>query len=165
MAAGATRRGPTGPLRCVGASELLEQAFARARQLDDPCWEGIAARGLALLADIQHETERAFAVLADALVRCNRVADPYVWLDAYILDAQCKLGLKHGHPETTLWVETMRALTSSTRMRELTVRSLLRGAALGNDGYADAAALRAADIENPLLDLLFLSSRRRSDQR
>ena len=33
------------------AAETLEQAFARACQLGDPCWEGIAARGLALVAE------------------------------------------------------------------------------------------------------------------
>lgn len=31
---------------------MLEQAFARACQLGDPCWEGMSARGLALVADI-----------------------------------------------------------------------------------------------------------------
>ncbi len=33
------------------AAELLDQAFARACQLGDPCWEGMSARGLALLAE------------------------------------------------------------------------------------------------------------------
>ena len=32
------------------AGELLEQAFARACQIGDPCWEGLSARGLALVA-------------------------------------------------------------------------------------------------------------------
>ena len=36
------------PLR---AAEIFQQAFARACQLGDPCWEGITARGLALVAD------------------------------------------------------------------------------------------------------------------
>jgi tetratricopeptide (TPR) repeat protein len=138
-----------------GAAELLEQAFARACQLGDPCWESMAARGLALVAEVSGETDEAFTILADSRARGSRLADPYVWLDAYVLDAQCELGRRHDHPELRLWVDTMRELTSRTGMRELTVRSLLHGAALGNVGDADAAALLAADIDNPRLDLLF----------
>ncbi|MFZ0325013.1 MAG: SARP family transcriptional regulator, partial [Actinomycetes bacterium] len=137
-----------------GASVLLEQSFARSCQLGDPCWEGMSARGLALVADAKGEIESAFAVLADARVRCNRLADPYMWLDGYILDAQCSLGRRHGHPDTRLWVESMRERASRTGMRELTVRSLLHGAAIGFDGDAEAAALLAVDIDNPYLTSL-----------
>ncbi|MEP7193974.1 MAG: BTAD domain-containing putative transcriptional regulator [Actinomycetota bacterium] len=134
-----------------GASQLLQQAFARACQLGDPCWEGMSARGLALVAETTGETERAFEILSDARARCNRLADPYVWLDVYILDAQCQLGRRHGHPDTKLWILKMRELASRTGMREFTVRSLLHGAALGNEGDRVAAALLAADLENPQL--------------
>lgn len=125
----------------AGAAALLRQAFARACQLGDPCWEGISARGLAMVAEASGETTRAFEVLDDARARCNRLADPYVWLEGYILDAQCELGLRHGHADTEGWVDAMRQLASRTGMRELTVRSLLHGAALGHDGDAPAAAL------------------------
>jgi tetratricopeptide (TPR) repeat protein len=138
----------------AGAEDLLGQAFARACQIGDPCWEGMAARGLAMVAEATGDTTRAFETLADARSRCNRLADPYVWLDGYILDAQCDLGVRHGHPDTGVWVDTMRWLTSRTAMRELTVRSLLYGAALGREGDADAAVLLGAEIENPALHLL-----------
>jgi hypothetical protein len=114
----------------------------------------MSARGLALVAEATGDTERAFTILSDARTRCNRLADPYVWLDVYILDAQCDLGRRHGHPDTKLWVDTMRKLASRTGMRELTVRSMIHGASLGYEGDADAAALLAADIDNPVLDLL-----------
>jgi hypothetical protein len=39
-------------------------------------------------------------------------------------------------------------------MRELTVRSMLHGAALGDEGDAVAATLLAADIDNPVLTAL-----------
>ncbi len=128
----------------AGATDLLRQAFARACQLGDPCWEGMSARGLAMVAASSGETTRAFELLSDARSRCNRLADPYVWLDAYILDAQCDLGIRHGHEGTEYWVDTMKSLASRTGMRALTVRSLLHGAALGNDGDAAAAALIGA---------------------
>jgi DNA-binding SARP family transcriptional activator len=136
------------------AAETLEQAFARACQLGDPCWEGMSARGLALVAEATGETDRAFETLLDARTRCNRLADPYVWLEAHILDALCDLGRLHDHPETHRWADSMRELTSRTGMRELTVRAMLHSAALGNEGDASAAALLAADIDNPVLSAL-----------
>ena len=100
------------------------------------------------------DTERAFELLADARSRCNRLADPYVWLDAYILDAQCELGRRHGHPGTVDWVESMQRLASRTAMREMIVRSLLHGAAIGMNDAAAAALLLAGTIDNPVLQAL-----------
>jgi hypothetical protein len=133
------------------AESILGQAFARACQLGDPCWEGVSARGLALVADARGDTDHAFELLADARARCNRLADPYVWLDAYILDAQCELGRRHGHPDTATWVETMHRLSSRTSMREMTVRALLHAGALGNPDAAAGARLLVAAIDNDAL--------------
>jgi tetratricopeptide (TPR) repeat protein len=130
-----------------GAAEILQQAFARACQVGDPCWEGMASRGLALVAEARGETDRCFAILSDARVRANRLADPYVWLDGYILDVQCELGLRYGHPETGPWIQAMRELTSRTGMRGLLLRSLQHGAAMGDRADAAAAVLLAADLE------------------
>jgi tetratricopeptide (TPR) repeat protein len=130
----------------AGAAELLQHAFARACQLGDPCWEGMAGRGLALVAEATGDTERAFALLADARVRSGRLAEPYLWLDGYILDAQCELGRRHGHPDTGTWIETLRNLACRSGMRELTLRSLQHGAALGREGDAAAAAALADEI-------------------
>ena len=130
----------------AGAAGLLQHAFARACQLGDPCWEAMSARGLALVAEAAGDTERAFALLADARARSGRLAEPYLWLDGYILDAQCELGRRHGHPDTGVWVEQMRNLASRSGMRELALRSLLHGAALGHEGDGAAAAVLADEI-------------------
>jgi DNA-binding SARP family transcriptional activator len=145
----------------AGAARTLEQAFARACQLGDPCWEGISARGLALVAEARGETDRAFEILSDARVRSDRLADPYVWLDAYILDAQCTLGRRHEHAATPRWVEEMRVLTSRTGMKELSLRSLLHAAALGLEGSLEAATLLAAEIDNPALEPLLTHAKDR----
>lgn len=87
------------------------------------------------------------ALLADARVRRHRLAEPCVWLDGYILDAQCELGLRHSHPDTRAWVETMQNLTARTGMRDLALRSLRHGAALGNQGDAAAAAILEAELQ------------------
>jgi hypothetical protein len=141
----------------AAAADILRQAFARACQLGDPCWEGMSTRSLALLAEAAGETDRAFALLADARTRTNRLADPYVWLDAYILDAQCELGRRHGHRDTMIWIDTLRRLASRTGMREMTVRAMRHSAAQGDAGDRDAATLLAADIQNPVLDTLLLA--------
>jgi len=130
----------------AGAAELLRHAFARACQLGDPCWEGMAARGLALVAEAKGHTEEAFALLADARARSGRLAEPYLWLDGYILDAQCELGQRYGHPDTGAWVEALRTLAGRSGMRELILRSLQHGAALGRAGDDAAAAVLAEEI-------------------
>jgi DNA-binding SARP family transcriptional activator len=136
------------------ATNLLRQSFARACQLGDPCWEGMSARGLAMAAAAAGDPSQAFDVLADARSRANRRSDPYVWLDGYILDALCTLGREHGHDGTPRWVEDLQELASRNGMRELVVRSLLHGAALGRTGDAEAALLLAADVDNPEIDRL-----------
>ena len=144
------------------AARTLEQSFARACQIGDPCWEGISARGLALLAEARGEVDESFAVLLDARARANRLADPYVWLDVHILDALCEIGRRHGHPLTATWAEAMLDRASRTGMRELTVRAMLHQAESGPGsgataeirGAADAAAMLADDIDNPELALL-----------
>lgn len=123
------------------AACVLEQAFARACRLGDPCWEGMSGRALALVAEARGETDRAFALLADARTRSTRLADPYVWLEAHILDTQCELGRRHRHPDTAFWVDTLRRLASRTGMREMTVRALRHSAALGNTADGEAASL------------------------
>lgn len=100
-----------------GATAALEQAFARACQLEDPCWEGMSARALALVAEARGDTDLAFTIMLDARTRCRRLADPYVWLEGYILDALCTLGRAHGHPQTPQWTEALQLLTDRTRMR------------------------------------------------
>jgi DNA-binding SARP family transcriptional activator len=133
------------------AARTLEQSFARACQIGDPCWEGISARGLAMLSEATGDMDQAFAVLLDARARTNRLADPYVWLDVHILDALCELGRRHGHEQTAAWASTMLDRSSRTGMRELTVRAMLHEAACGIHGDAEAAALLAVDIDNPQL--------------
>ena len=135
----------------AGAADCLQQSYARACQIGDPCWEGISARGLALMAEASGDTEGAIAMLLDARARSTRLTDPYVWLDVHILDALCDLGRRHGDGRAARWVEEMHERSSRTGMRELTVRAMLHGAALGDPGDAEMAAILAAEIDNPLL--------------
>lgn len=140
-----------------GAERLLGHAFARACQLGDPCWEGLASMALAHLSEARGESDAAFDLLEEARVRNNRFADPYVWLDGYILDAQCTLGLRHGHADTSQWVSEMQDLTSRTDMKELVARAMAHGARLGRPGDAEAALMLAREVANPALDSVLSS--------
>jgi len=125
-----------------GADRTLRQAFARACLLGDPCWEGMAARGLALVAEAEGRITQAFELLADARVRGSRLADAYVWLDAYVLDALSSLGRRHGHPDTEIW---------SGQLSNLMARTGIRG--LGGSIEAGVAALPGPG-ERHQIDLL-----------
>ena len=103
------------------------------------------------MAEASGDVDGAIATLLDARARCTRLADPYVWLDVHILDALCEVGIRHGDPRAGSWVEDMHERSSRTGMRELTVRAMLHGAALGDRGDAEMAAILAAEIDNPLL--------------
>lgn len=136
------------------ASMHLRQAFARACQIGDPCWEGMAARGLALCCAADGDPTGAFELLAEARGRGKRFADPYEWLDGYIIDAQCALGRRFGHPDTGQWVEALQALAERTGMKDLLARALVHRSAGGDEAAAAAARLIAADVDSPALTTL-----------
>jgi len=133
------------------ASRILEQAFARACQIGDPCWEGMSGRGLALLAEARGDTKQAFAVLDDAADRCSRLSDTYIWAEAYILDTQCSLGLLHGHEQTMDWTSKLYDLVTRTGMRELQVKAMIHRTKGGGENEHRAAGNLAEDISNPRL--------------
>lgn len=66
------------------ATEVAEKAFALACELGDPCWEGMAARSLALISLKDGDISSAQEWIDDARSRCNRIQDRYVWVSAYV---------------------------------------------------------------------------------
>lgn len=135
----------------AAAQDRFEHAFALGCQLGDPCWEGIAARGLGLVARHRGEPARAVELLADSVARCVRLPDAYLWGKAYALDSLCAVAVEQAMPQAPDWVAQLQALADRTGMRELTVRSHLHRAALGDQASAAAARALAAQIDNPSL--------------
>ncbi|NML85710.1 BTAD domain-containing putative transcriptional regulator [Polaromonas sp.] len=136
------------------ASERFEHAFALACQLGDPCWEGIAGRGLGRVAIARGDSERAVEILVDAIARCARLPDAYLWGKGYALDALCGLAIANSMPQAPAWIGEMQTLAARSGMRELTVRSHLHRAALGDHESQAAAQLLACEIDNPSLRAL-----------
>jgi DNA-binding SARP family transcriptional activator len=136
----------------VGAAERFERAFAMACDLQDPCWEGLAARNLALLHRVRGQRGSTRSWMDEARARCTRVPDRYVWMQGHVLDAAIQIDLEGGADERTpQLIRALSALAARTEMRELVVRSLVHTASMGDSGALDSARLLAAEIDNPVL--------------
>src|SRR5438128_2359859 len=129
------------------ARETLEHAFAIACQLTDPCWEGIACRGLGLVEAARGRGPQALAWLTDGRARCTRVAHPYQWIHGWVLDALCAIGGRDDRAPG--WIDDLESLASRTGMRELLLRAYLHRARRGDARARSAASLLGAEIDNP----------------
>jgi tetratricopeptide (TPR) repeat protein len=135
-----------------GAAEHLERAFSLACQLGDPCWEGMAARGLGVLHADRGEHTAATEWLSEATARCNRVPDRYVWVLAYALDGAVTHAIEqHMYERAAPLLANLAALAARTDLRELVVRAHLHRYRMGESAALASARLLAADIDNPAL--------------
>jgi hypothetical protein len=133
------------------AAERFEHAFALGCQLGDPCWEGIAGRGLGRIAQSRGNANAAIEILLDAIARSSRLPDGYLWAKAYALEAVCGLAIVEKMPEATVWLDELQDIAARSGMRELTARALTYRASLGDSPSAQAAQLLISEIDNPLL--------------
>jgi DNA-binding SARP family transcriptional activator len=133
------------------AESQLERAFVMGRQLDDPCLESIAMRGLGLVAVTRGQHSRGYQMLIDAPRISRRLPDSYRWIEAYGLDALCRVAIGQGQTAAPRWIADLEALAARCGMRELLVRSLLYKAQLGEPGAFETARDLATTIDNPSL--------------
>jgi DNA-binding SARP family transcriptional activator len=133
------------------AKDRYAHAYALACQLGDPCWEGVAAKGLGLVEAATPDLVAATTWLDDARSRCTRWPDRYQWVHASVLDATCDIAIRAHDGRAASFVDQLTALAARTGMRELVVRSHVHRARLGQPGSLEAAAMGAADIDNPAL--------------
>jgi hypothetical protein len=142
--------------RVEAAADQLEHAWALACHIGDPCWEGMAARGLGLLSAARGDHAAAGAWLTEAHTRCNRTTDHYQWVSAHVLDAAVGAALDREEVDegTRLADALADALAARSDMRELVVRAHLHRARLGDASALATARLLAAGIDNPALTAL-----------
>ncbi len=126
-------------------------AFELACQLGDPCWEGAAAKGMAMTEVARGDLTAAMAWLDDGYVRSIRWPDPNQWVTASLLDVACGVAISLGDARASNLVERFSTLAARTEMRLLVVHSHLHRARLGEAGALEAAAMAAASIDNPIL--------------
>jgi DNA-binding SARP family transcriptional activator len=137
--------------RVEQAEDQYAHAFALACQIGDPCWEGVSARGAALLRADAGDVASALKWLEDGWTRCSRWPDAYQWVNGYVLDAGCEVTIAAGDPSAVGWVDRLAGVAARSGMRELVVRSHVHRARLGQPGASQAAKLAAADLENPVI--------------
>ncbi|MEV6283708.1 tetratricopeptide repeat protein [Kribbella sp. NPDC051770] len=138
------------------AADGFEQAWALGCQVSDPCWEGIAARGLGLLASARGDYPGVVHWFDQAALRSSREPDRYQWIHGHVLDAAAQTALDHGDVERSRSFATqLVGLAARCDMRELLVRGNLHLGRVGDTQAVSSARLIAADIENPLLQGLF----------
>lgn len=133
------------------AEELFEHAFTIGREIGDPCWESMGARGLGLVAALRGDLDRALPLLEDAPRICRRLPDSYLWIEAYALDALCSVAVEHASPSAPRWIEELEQLAGRAGFRELMVRALLYRSRLGEPAALYAARAAADAVEGPVL--------------
>jgi DNA-binding SARP family transcriptional activator len=135
------------------AADAMAQAWLLACQIGDPCWEGLAARGLGLLHARRGDHNGAAEWLAEEQSRAIRVPDRYQWLHAHVLDAATAYAIERGdRAQARRLASALRSLAARCGLRELVVRAHLHQYRLGESAALSAARMLAADIDNPALD-------------
>jgi DNA-binding SARP family transcriptional activator len=133
------------------AADDAEQAFALACQLGDPCWEGMTGRALALLAMHAGDPAAAQRWITDARRRCDRVADRYVWVSAYVRLAQLEIAARQ---QPGLLMPLARGLYQDalrTDLPEFTAWALIYQAEAGEPAGLPLARTIAGQVTNPAL--------------
>jgi DNA-binding SARP family transcriptional activator len=133
------------------AEALLDHAWALGCRLGDPCWEALSARARGLLHEQRGERAEALASLREAAARAVRVADPYVWVHAYCLEALASVAIADGTADARESVARLEEVAAHGDMRELVVRAALLRARLGDPGGVAPARLLAEAIDNAAL--------------
>jgi len=133
------------------AEEMFGHALAMARELGDPCWESISARGLGLTTVLKGDLDTGLNLLEEAPRLCRRLPDSYLWVEAYAMEALCAVALEHGSPSAGRWIESLEELSERAGFRELSIRALLYRSRLGDRKALDAARIAAEGIHNPRL--------------
>jgi hypothetical protein len=137
--------------RWTEAGAEAEHAFALACELGDPCWEGMAARLLGLVALNAGDSAAAQTWFVDARRRCDRVSDRYVWVSAYIGLAELEIAARQ---------RTDRVVPLAARLHDDAVRydlpeflawALVHQAEYGDRSRIPLARTAAEGVTNPVL--------------
>ena len=134
------------------AMDGFEEAWALSCQLGDPCWEGMAGRGLALLNARRGDYSAAKKWLDVALTRASTEPDRYQWVHAHVLDAAITAALDRSETERALTLTTrLSALAARCELRELLVHAQLHLGRLGDPRATASAQSLSTSIDNPAL--------------
>lgn len=74
----------------------LESTYALARQLQDPCWEGVSAKAMALTYVADGDEAASLPWIEHASVACQRMNDSYRWVHVEVLVTEAEIAAKVG---------------------------------------------------------------------
>jgi len=131
------------------SGEEAEHAFALACELGDPCWEGMAARALGLLAAHAGDLAAAQGWLSDARRRCDRVSDRYVWVSAYVGLAQLETAARQDPRLVAPVAARLYEHAARSDLPEFLAWALVYQAESGDHAKAPLARSAADGIANP----------------
>jgi DNA-binding SARP family transcriptional activator len=134
------------------SADGFEQAWALGCQLNDPCWEGMAGRGLALLHAGRGDYPGATEWLDLALARASREPDRYQWVHAQVLDTAVGTALEQSDGiRAQRLASSLSSLAARCELRELQVHAQLHLGRLGDQRAVAAARSLGDGIDNPAL--------------
>jgi DNA-binding SARP family transcriptional activator len=145
--------------RVAEAEERLRDAWSLSLVLGDWCWQGMAARGLGLVAFARGNLPQAMRWLEEAGRRAQQRHDRYVWIHAWVQDAVCRVTVAAELPRAVADVARLAELAARTSQPDFVVRADLHRAALGVPSAQDRARTLAATIDNPALARIAESKR------
>ncbi|MCU1536393.1 MAG: transcriptional regulator, family, partial [Humibacillus sp.] len=132
------------------AKAEAEEAFALACELGDPCWEGMAARALGLIASQDGDRDGAHRWLAQAHRRADRVSDRYVWVSAYVGLADLHVCRAHGD-DVRPAAQRLHDAALRADLPELLAWALVHLAESGDTTRVGPAQAAAAGLDDPAL--------------
>lgn len=103
----------------AGAAAILRPALATSRQVNDPCWEAMALRGLGLTTVADGDIHAGIKLLEQSPRQCRRLPDTYLWVEAYGLDALADTTSRRGLPQAESWIQQLDDISTSHGMRNL----------------------------------------------
>lgn len=130
------------------AAAAFDHAYALARQVGDPCWEGYSLRGRGLLAAAQGADDLALELLVEAPRACRRIRDAHDWVEGHSLEALCRFAVSRGLAEAAAWVDELEDFAARRGLRELVARAAQHRSALGQTGAANLVAVLGGDHDN-----------------
>jgi hypothetical protein len=113
------------------AARRLRHAWSLSLVLGDWCWQGMAARGLGLVAFARDDLPGALRWLDDATRRAARDHDRYAWIQAFAQEALCQVTVAAQLPRAKADVARLAVLAASTHQPDFTIRANQHKAALG----------------------------------
>jgi DNA-binding SARP family transcriptional activator len=136
---------------CEMAGQEAEKAFALACELGDPCWEGMAACTLGLIALHTGDHATSHTWISDARRRCDRVSDRYVWVSAYIGLANVELAVRGRTGGAASAAARLHTDAARADLPEFLSWALVHQAELGDHSRISPARTAADGVANPIL--------------